>query len=91
MIEGVCTHWQGFFGFIEGDDGVNYFAHQTAIRTAKKGEFRMLIPGERYKFKSRKQSAARWRSASFGYCKEYQYKIDSTGNVASFANENAGA
>jgi cold shock CspA family protein len=50
MIEGVCTHWQGFFGFIEGDDGVNYFAHQTAIRTAKKGEFRMLIPGERYKF-----------------------------------------
>jgi len=48
-MNGTCIKWLGPFGFILGDDGIEYFAHQTAIR-AERGKFRTLIPGERYTF-----------------------------------------
>lgn len=37
------------FGFIRGDDKVDYFAHYSKIKAAE-GEFRLLEEGERVEF-----------------------------------------
>lgn len=47
MIEGTCVGWTGEYGHVLGDDGVEYFAHHTAIEA---DGYRQLVEGMRVRF-----------------------------------------
>jgi CspA family cold shock protein len=46
---GTVARWKATFGFIVGDDGREFFCHQTAIR-APGTSFRSLVPQQRVSF-----------------------------------------